>query len=92
MLVVEVKTVLVCLLNNTETVPLLRFPGLHQLKMINNGEGENPPGFVLGANGGLEPVIFPFLLLDVIITAQQQLEIITRLIKFHLFILILLFL
>ena len=75
MVVVEAQTVRVPLMNDTETVPLLRSPGFHQLKLINEGIGESLSSFELRADVSLKPIIISTHVQDVVVATQHHLPI-----------------
>ena len=75
------QTVMVGLMNQTQTIPLLRFPDFNQVKLFNNREGERPLSFVDFSDVGLIPIISLFHIMDVVVAAQYQLRMITKSIK-----------
>ena len=82
------QTVMVGVMNQTQTIPLLRFPDFHQVKLFNNREGEHPLSFVNFSDVGLKPIISLFHIMDVVVAAQYQLRMITKSIKHKFFLLI----
>ena len=75
MVVVKAQAVRVPLTKDTQTIPLLRSPGFHQLKLINDGEGESLPSSVLGSDVSLKPIVIPSHVLEVVVAPQHQLTI-----------------
>ena len=69
---------MVGLMNQTQTIPLLRFPDFQQVKLFNNREGEHPPSFVVFSDVGLEPIVSLYHIMDVVVAPQYQLGIINQ--------------